>query len=214
MIDKTKARPMRFETLFADPRRYRGDCRLMRTAIRRGWLGAVPQGVRDALVARFECAIRERDEAGYVSEGQRARAILAQVSVAMDMVRMNQREPLRLLRYAWGGELTEQTTGRPRSRWHVTECPNRLDANDLRRRAKAEGIDLRTMRTIHVRTVDDPDDVGEGVAFAVVPDTRYGVRLWFACPRCRRRRVHLYSTRAGVQCRKCAGIAYGERERH
>lgn len=52
-------RPM-FGTLFADPRHYRGDLRLMRMAIRRGWLNDVPQATRDALVARFEQARAER----------------------------------------------------------------------------------------------------------------------------------------------------------
>lgn len=55
----------RFSTPFADPRHYRGDCRLLRTAVRRGWLDDAPQDVRDALVDRFNAATAEREAAAH-----------------------------------------------------------------------------------------------------------------------------------------------------
>jgi len=202
----------KFDTMFADPRHYRGDLRLMRTAIRRGWLNEAPQADRDALVARFEQAKREREAAGFVSDGQRIRAVFAEVSAAIEMERANREPAIRSLRYSWAGELTDRNTGRPRERWHVSDYPNRIDANELRRRAKAEGTDLRTLRGIDVRPADRPDDPGERIALAVVADARYGWRVWLVCPCCECRRAHLYPVRAGVRCRKCAGIAYADGE--
>jgi len=203
----------KFDALFADPRHYRGDLRLMRTAIRRGWLNDAPQADRDALVARFEQASAER-RAGD-PENRNARAILAEARAWMELDKAA-RDPLRrLLRYSWAGELTDRNTGRPRERWYVSDYPDRIDANELRRRAKADGTDLRTLRggAIDVRTADKPDDPGGGgerIALAVAADARYGWRVWLVCPSCKCRRARLYPTRAGVRCRGCAGIAYAD----
>lgn len=200
----------KFDTLFADPRHYRGDCRLMVTAIRRGWLKDAPQADRDALSARFNEAMRER----WATEPaeSKPRALFAEVAAMLAMDRDNTAPIHRALRYAWGGELTDRNTGRPRERWHVADYPNRIDANELRRRAKADGTDLRTLHAIDVRPADKPDDAGERIALAVVADARYGWRVWLVCPRCKCRRAHLYPVRAGVRCRKCAGIAYADGE--
>lgn len=207
MTDPNGPRP-KFDTLFADPRHYRGDCRLLRTAVRRGWLNDAPQADRDALVARFEQAARERDAAGFVSDGQQARALLGWARVGIEMVGTDQLQALRALRYCCAGERDGRTTGRPRERWHVSDYPHRIDANELRRRALADGTDLRTLDAIHLRWPDAPEDAGERVALAVAPDARYGVRVWLVCPRCKRRRVYLYLVRAGVRCRNCACIGY------
>lgn len=200
----------KFDTLFADPRHYRGDCRLMRTAIRRGWLNDAPQADRDALVARFEHATTERQAAGFASEGQRIRTMLAEVWTASELEHASQRAEVWAWQVARFGD--REATGRPRERWHVSDYPNRIDANELRRRAKADGTDLRTFHAIDVRPADKPDDPGERIALAVVADARYGWRVWLLCPRCKCRRAHLYPVRAGVRCRKCAGIAYADGE--
>ncbi len=178
----------------------------MRTAIRRGWLADAPQSDRDALVARFEraCAERRADD----PDATNFRAMLAECSAAIDLDRANLDPLLKAVRYSWAGEPTGRTTGRPRERWHVADYPNRIDANELRRRAKADGTDLRTLYAIDVRPADKPDDPGERVALAVVADARYGWRVWLVCPRCKLRRAHLYPMRAGVRCRKCSGIVY------
>lgn len=200
----------KFDTLFADPRHYRGDLRLMRTAIRRGWLNDAPQADRDALVARFEQASAERRADD--PDTRNFRALLGECFAMIELERANQDPLLRALRYSWAGELTDRATGRPRERWHVADYPNRIDANELRRRAKADGLDLSALRSIDVRPADKPDDPGERIALAVVADARYGWRVWLVCPRCKCRRGHLYPVRAGVRCRKCAGIAYADGE--
>lgn len=202
----------KFDTLFADPRHYRGDCRLMRTAIRRGWLNDAPQADRDALVTRFEQATRERRarDAGTLN----LRALFAECDAALELGRADHDLRQRALRYAWAGELTERNTGRPRERWHVSDYPNRIDANELRRRAKAEGRDLSAMRSVEVLRLRaggapvDPACGGENIALAVVADARFGWRVYLVCPRCKRRRRHLYPVQAGVWCRECAGVAY------
>ncbi len=200
----------KFDTLFADARHYRGDCRLVVTAIRRGWLKDAPQADRDALAARFEQVTTERWAQD--PDTRSVRAFFAECAVLLAMDRDDTAPIHRALRYAWAGELTDRTTGRPRERWHVSDYPNRIDANELRRRAKADGTDLRTLHAIDVRPADKPDDPGERIALAVVADARYGWRVWLVCPRCKCRRAHLYPVRAGVRCRKCAGIAYADGE--
>ncbi len=204
----------KFDTLFADPRHYRGDCRLVVTAIRCGWLKDAPQADRDALATRFEQVTTERWAAD--PNTRSVRAFFAECAVLLAMDRDDTAPALRLMRYAWAGRVTGRATGRPRERWHVSDFAGRIDANELRRRVMAEGMDLRTLHTIDVRPApppdksDDPTWGGERIALAVVPDARYGWRVWLVCPRCRMRRGHLYPTRAGCQCRECANIAYGE----
>lgn len=200
----------KFDTLFADPKHYRGDLRLMRTAIRRGWLNDAPQADRDALVARFEQASAERRADD--PDTRNFRALLGECYTMIELERADQDPLLRALRYSWAGNQTDRNTGRPRERWHVSDYPNRIDANELRRRAKSDGADLRTFHAIDVRPADKPDDPGERIALAVVADARYGWRVWLVCPRCKCRRGHLYPVRAGVLCRKCAGIAYADGE--
>ena len=198
----------KFATLFADPRHYRADCRLMRTAIRRGWLDNAPQADRDALVARFEQATGERH--AHDAEGGNVRALLAECYAMIELDRANLDSEIRAVRYAWPGEPIDRTTGRPRERWHVSDYPHRIDANELRRRAKADGTDLRTLRggAIEVRPADKPDDRGERITLAVVADARYGWRLWLVCPGCGSRRLHLYQVRRGVGCCDCLRIGY------
>lgn len=200
----------KFGTLFADPRHYRGDLRLMRAAIRRGWLNDAPQADRDALVARFDQATAERRAD---PDAMNFRALFAGCYAAIELDRANLDLAIRALRYSWAGELTDRNTGRPRERWHVSDYPHRIDANKLRRRAKADGRDLRTLHAIDVRPADKPDDPGERVDLAVVADPRYRSRVWLVCPCCKCRRGHLYRVRAGVRCRRCAAIGYARKRR-
>lgn len=206
----THAPRPKFDTLFADPRHYRGDCRLMRTAIRRGWLSNAPQADRDALVARFEQASTERRADD--PDTRNFRALLAECYTMIELDRANRAPILLALRYSWAGQITDQTRGRPREGWHVADFPSRIDANAIRRQAKADGTDLRTLvgGAIEVRPADKPDDPGAGerIALAVVTDARYGWRVWLVCPRCKCRRRHLYGLRGGMRCRRCASVRY------
>lgn len=76
-----------FDTLFTDRRHFRGDCRLMRTALRRGWLDNAPDAVRDALVARFEEAVRADFPARFPKPWAYVRAVLAQTRAALELQR-------------------------------------------------------------------------------------------------------------------------------
>jgi len=194
---------VQFDSLFSDPRHFRGDCRLLRTAIRRGWLDDAPDDVRAALVSRFEVGCRKFDArhpdgpAGERVRGSWCRGLFAQMAAGIELERAIRAPLLR-------------TAGRPRKRWHVSDFQNRIDANELRRRALADRIDLSTLDggTVNVRIGDDPGDPGERIALAVVADRRHGWRMWLVCPGCGARRAHLYPVRAGVWCRKCAGVGY------
>jgi hypothetical protein len=53
----------------------------------------------------------------------------------IELQRADQDPLLRALRHSWAGELTDRNTGRPREHWHVSDYPNPIDANELRRRA-------------------------------------------------------------------------------
>ncbi len=89
------------DTPFADFRHHRGDLRLMRTAIRRGWLNNAPQADRDALVARFEQAFDKRrtdDPAG-----QNLRALPGECYAIIEMERADQESLLGALWYFVGG---------------------------------------------------------------------------------------------------------------
>ena len=169
----------------------------MRTAIRRGWLDDAPQDVRDALVDRFNAATAEREAAGFASDSERARVLMAEIRVALELGRSNLDDATAGLRWLLTGDATPRP-GRPRERVRTRDHPTRLDANALRRRAIAEGIDPATVTGI--------DAGGERVGLATAPESRYGVRWWLLCPRCCGRRVHLYGVAAGWRCRGCAGL--------
>lgn len=206
----------RFDTLFHDPRHFRGDCRLLRAAVRRGWLDDAPDADRDALVARFEQACAEwsaRNPDG--PKGQRVRGpwcrgLFRQVWAGIELDRAEAAPVLRAARYSIGGVFTGQTTGRPRRRMRASDFRARIDANAVRRMLLAAGHDPARVRSVVV-TTDPPDAPGawsERVAVLAEPDRVYGWRVWLLCPRCLARRVHLYPVRDGVRCRKCAGLAY------
>ncbi|MCC6320509.1 MAG: hypothetical protein IT438_03615 [Phycisphaerales bacterium] len=129
----------KFDTLFADRRHYRGDLRLMRTAIRRGWLNDAPQADRDALMAR----LRQATAARQADDPKNFRGILGECRAVIEAERSNQRADGRAWQAAWFGDRAR--VGRPRDRWHVSDYPHRIDANAVRRRAMAEGIDLRNL---------------------------------------------------------------------
>lgn len=207
MTHPSHARP-KFDTLFADARHYRGDCRLVVTAIRRGWLADAPQADRDALAARFEQVTSERWAAD--PRQHNVRALLAEFAVLLAMTNRNQQQDHQAIDEAMARECgwEVRTTGRPRERRHVSDFANRIDASEVRRKAQADGLGLRALRWIEVRPVDAPAGTGERVALAVGDDA-----LWLICPRCGRRREHLYPTTGGVVCRKCGGIGYRDQRR-
>lgn len=197
----------KFDTLFADPRHYRGDCRLVVTAIRRGWLAEVPQADRDALATRFEQVTTKHWAAD--PDTRSVRAFFAECAVLLAMDRDNTDPLLRLLRYSWAGEPTDRTTGRPRERWHVSDFPNRLDAAAIQRDAKRDGLNPLTIGGVTVIHRHDAGERTDRVEIVAMPDRFRPVKLWLVCPGCGKRRRYVYPMRAGVRCRGCGGIEYG-----
>lgn len=204
----------KFDTLFADPRHYRGDLRLFRTAVRRGWLNDAPQADRDALLARYTTASRERHAAGFASDGLYTRTVLAEAWALIEVcdadLAASKRE-----RRCWleGKGPGDSFAGRPRERWHVGDHPHRLDARELARRTLRDGGDLSTVVGVTVTYTDA--DTGTPREYRVraglVPGGIGGPRLALWCPVCGGRRVFLFATRRGVGCRRCARVGYADR---
>lgn len=201
---------VRFDSLFADPRHYRGDLRLFRTAIRRGWLDDAPDDVRAALVRRFEAAVDERRERCPEPEpgkrpGKWVRPVMAECWAMIELERDNLAPVLLECRYWFRGGWSGQTTGRPRSRARASDFRSVIDANAIRQRAKAAGIDLRTVEWVTAAT--DPHDApgawSQRVAVVVAADRVYGLRLTLVCPRCGTRRGRLFPSGCGMRCRAC-----------
>jgi hypothetical protein len=179
----------------------------MRTAIRRGWLNDAPQADRDALVARFEQAVAERRADD--PEGRNVRALLAECWAMLEAEGANLRETMRVLRYAWAGEWPTRMHGRPRERWHVTDCPGRIDAADVRRRALAAGMDLGSLTEVRVSVaVEGQSPVTVAIRVDARPGEVGGWRVFLCCPRCGHRRVSLYAAGTGIACRRCNRIGY------
>gem|GEM_PF-4537017 len=207
MMEPTESTPparTRFDSLLSDPRHYRGDLRMVRAALRANRLESLTDDERAALVDRVFNTDLDALAGPCGHTLTSVRALLTRARLGIDMTRRNQLAHWQPLGY--------MLPGRPRRHRLTLNKAGRIDANELRRRAKADGTDLRTLHAIDVRPADKPDDAGERIALAVVADARYGWRVWLVCPRCKCRRAHLYPVRAGVRCRKCAGIAYADGE--
>ncbi|HMN40847.1 MAG TPA: hypothetical protein PKE29_08365 [Phycisphaerales bacterium] len=198
----------KFDTLFAEARHFRGDCRLLVTAIRRGWLDDLPDPDRRTLAERVGRAFDEHEAAGFASPTQHARAAIgwARSLLAMD------RDDLRAFRYTLAGEPTGQTTGRPRERLRVSDFPNRIDAAAIQARWEGEGGNPLAVAGLTIDAKGEGWERTDAVEVVAMPDRFRRVKLWLVCPRCKCRRAHLYPVRAGVRCRKCAGIAYADGE--
>ena len=74
------------DALFANPRHFRGDCRRLRAAVRRGWLDGAPAAVLDALEARAIHAANLFEHHPCAS-GTRVRGTLALAWLAIELVR-------------------------------------------------------------------------------------------------------------------------------
>lgn len=81
-----------FGAIFGDARHYRGDCALLRRALRRGWLHAAPQANRDTVLACFERADAVREAAGSVSSEQYVRVAIGTALAAIAWETEVQRE--------------------------------------------------------------------------------------------------------------------------
>lgn len=73
----------------------------------------------------------------------------------------------------------------------------------------AAGLDDITLHyRIRDRGTGDWEDIREVVPLLRTPQPLGGERVWFACPRCRRRCAVLYGGRRFF-CRRCVGAPYG-----
>lgn len=196
----------KFDSLFAESRHYRGDCRLARTAIRRGWIK--PED-RDAFVDRLnELHGPHYNRARPLDFNWRR--IRGSVYLLLEMGWSNEREERYANPFGW----PERTSGRPRRCWYVSDHPERLDAHRVRlellRCSDPWGVDSITLthgvsdgphRTDHVRLAREGNR------------ERRALRVFLICPHCAAWRRFLYLTKSGVGCRACMDLRYARADR-
>lgn len=184
----------KFDTLFADPRHFRGDCRLARTAIRRGWIK--PEGT-DAFVERFE-QVTTPSADGHSETDYHWRRVRGGVYLMLEMEWANDRTERYTNPFGW----PERATGRPRRWWYVSDAPTRLDAAGVwasLRHAGGRGECFDVSWSLDAKSGTDR------VRFIVSGN---GV-VYIRCPQCEAVRRHLYFTKCGIGCRGCLGLRYG-----
>lgn len=191
----------RLGELFTDPSHFRGDCRLLRTAIRRGWVDQLTDDERGDIVRRFNIARDDRDADPNLSDNARLRGLVASIAWMLAIDRRDTDDARRERQATWPHP--RPLNGRPRERWHVGDYGRRIDATALRRQ--------------HVKAGGDPSDVTALDVIAEEYRVRVNVTLanaapgfaprWMlTCPRCGRPRQHLYATVGGLGCRGCLNI--------
>lgn len=193
----------KFDTLLADQRHFRGDLKLMRRAIRAGWL--IDKADRDALVDRFEqAATPELKDPTTTKNPLNFRRTFGIANVMIEMTRQNQRG-LDYLQW-WG--YSDQATGRPRLGRRASDLGRPLDTAMVRRHLASQGItDLSVMHWVNVCAgPTEADTVPVRTRGRRLP--RGGWALWLLCPRCGHQRLRLYVDGHRIACRGCLGLGY------
>lgn len=200
------------DALFAGPRHFRGDARLLRTALRRGWLKDTPDERIGTLAGRLMAGYDERQADGFTTADSESRHGLGFAKTAIALEWLNARrcdEALdQLIRSM---PMPARPPGRPRLRPRRSDDATRLDAAELVARARAEGRNLDAL-IVAVRRADRSDEPATRIAIELVPMPRGARRAFFRCPRCLSRRAHLYPDANGVGCRTCGVVDYARRE--
>lgn len=201
----------RFDALLTDPRHYRGDLTLLRTAVRRGWIK--DQADRDVACERFcasvydDAPVRARER--HYGPLTRCRVTIKSARTMIDMVNAN-----KATEYAhWPSMMACQINGRRRERWRVGDMPD-LCVTRCRLLILA-AIDAGEL---HV-SVTLPTEAGgtrqRAIGFRVIRTGRGGRRYLWHCPRCREARTKLYlgdlppQDDFDLSCRVCRKMKYG-----
>jgi hypothetical protein len=101
--------------------------------------------------------------------------------------------------------MSKNKGGRPRTRLRLDELRGaRIDADELRRRAKADGVRLDQPGKALVRSTDtDRTEHTTSVPIQVLHNAAGYWRWYLLCPRCGHRRRFLYAVGCGVSCHVC-----------
>jgi hypothetical protein len=193
----------RLGELFADPSHFRGDCRLLRTAIRRGWVDQLTDDERGDIVARFNHARDARDADPNLSDNARFRGLVASIKWMLAIDRRDIDDTRRERQATWPHP--RPLNGRPRERWHVGDYKHRIEASVLRRQYVRAGGDPDTVAAI------DATVGGHFVRLRVKrPNVAasFSARWLLICPSCSAARSHLYCTKGGIGCRGCLTLTY------
>jgi len=184
-----------FDTLFADPRRFRGDLRLARTAIRRN---TVPPENRGPLIDKLMALLDVREEYERLYGPCKAgRLMLGAARALLDAAQHNLRldwELDRLLRgYGKRGPIPRRAGVREGCRLDVRA----LQIGDTGPSPVATGFVRSTFA----------DGTQETATIVRLPGVREQ-RWAYLCPRCRRRCRYLFARMSGLACRRCARRTY------
>jgi len=177
-----------FDTLFTDPRRLRGDLRLVRRAIRSD---SVPLADRPALFDEICELMKADNEHGkHKGEFRAARLMISVVRALLDIEIHNQRVDRIEFRQEHG---LGQRGPIPYGRLHLTRRFDVWEHDGL-----PPGLEPARALSIFTR--------GDGTSFSIelVRPAAPQRSLWFyLCPRCRRRCRYLYPGRGMVVCSTC-----------
>jgi len=189
----------RFDTLLVDPAHARSDCRLIRRALRLGWV----QG-EDAidLIEDFHSKAKLGPDRPPLT--QPVRSGLAACEVFAEIGRMTLNEVFRTMPcYSPRG-------GRPRKR-PIANGSDRISAKALRLLV-LEPSYVRTNFCLRWQTLAG-DKCEQNLISLWVPTSAVDWKLWLLCPRCQRRRAFMYLDAAGLGCRVCTRARYVPRKR-
>jgi len=189
----------RFDTLLVDPSCTRGDCRLIRRALRQGWVQG--EDVVTLVEDFYSKASLSEDRPPLTRP---VRSGLAVCEVTVDIARMTLNEIVRSLPWY------RSQGGRPRER-PIANDPNRISAAVLQK-SVPDPVYVRQSFgfTWHTMAGDKRE---QSLRAEWVPISAMKWKLWLICPRCRRRRAFMYIDCAGLGCRVCTRARYAARSR-
>lgn len=115
---------------------------------------------------------------------------------------------------AWLEKKRASKAGRKRTRTFISDVPGLNGATLAEVSARAPGCTIRTGGSIRLYFTGDsliaslPDGKKVSVKLATTQPQYGGVRWWYVCPVCQKRRAALYLSGLTMECRQCARLHY------
>lgn len=183
---------VRFEDLITDGRQFRGDCRLLTTCVRRGWLAGASEEVKDDVLIRFMDGCQGFSAPEPVSVNQETRFAGAMLKLINAIVAAEGRHRNALHRYVRG----KRATGRLAFRQSADKAAQSLDAKAIAGSAVASRVDPARLSDLKVEFPTPEGIRPQRIEIAHEQGAGRGRRTWLVCPRCGKRWTKLNSIRA------------------
>jgi hypothetical protein len=204
---------LKFDNLLTDRRHYRGDLRLISTAVRKGWIKSDED--RRALIERLsEMHLKDNALLDSFPDLRRCLLHIRGARIVLEMDRQNQRRK-------WAhGLYGEDCWMRPpgytqiRGRYQLrprAEDLDRLDISVPRVRAHVREAQAAGRQSISVKYTDyEGRPQSQAVRVAIRYSPVVGPQPLFLCPDCDARRKSLFLAMRGYwACRVCLELTYG-----